>query len=57
MIKGTKMTYREAVKMFKESYPNKKDKPDYNFAWGVFIDGLCRDGTITKKQYENWQCP
>lgn len=33
----------------------KTDKPAKSEAWGVFLDGLCKDGKITDKQYNNMQ--
>ena len=26
-------------------------------AWGIYIDGLCKAGEITQKQYESWGFP
>lgn len=26
-------------------------------SWGVFIDGLCKDGQITERQYHEWLPP
>jgi len=26
-------------------------------AWGIYIDGLCKAGEITQKQYETWGFP
>lgn len=51
------MTQQEARKYFnryiKPEIP-KNDKPAINEAWGIYIDSLNRDGTITDKQYHSW---
>ena len=55
------MQYREAVKIFKESYRDLYDEQvDYWTAqecWANFTDILCKDGTITEKQWNNWETP
>jgi len=56
------MKKSEAMKQFKQIWkdaiknnPNlKKDIPAKREAFGIFIDGLCKDGRITKSQYETW---
>ena len=55
------MTYREAVKIFRETYSDLYEEGvDYWTAqecWANFTDILCKDGTITGKQYMNWETP
>lgn len=55
------MTYREAVKIFKATYVDLwEEQVDYWTAqecWANFTDILCKDGTITEKQYMNWETP
>ena len=56
------MTYRQAVKIFKtevakELFDNHVDYWTGQLAWSTWVDGLCKDGTITNKQYENWATP
>ena len=51
------MNKKEAVKYFNKHIKSlipKDDKPAIREAWGVYIDSLCKDGTITSKQYNNW---
>jgi hypothetical protein len=59
-----KLTKVEAVKQFKESYKefiqemkSKKDITALNTQWHMFTDGLCKDGLISQRQYENWMTP
>lgn len=33
------------------------DRLAVQFEWECFVDGLCRDGLITIKQYETWTFP
>jgi hypothetical protein len=45
---------------FKENIlPNisKKDKPAIRMAWNDFTDQLCKDGSISYKQYMTWDHP
>ena len=56
------MTKNEADHIFEEIYPNYRQEAgkDYckvQFAWSCFIDGLCKDGKISQKQYNNWTPP
>jgi len=55
------MTYDQAVKTFKQNHVNLYlDKVDYWTAfeaWTAYIDGLCKDGEITNKQFESWKTP
>lgn len=58
------MTKKEALKIFNQEIKpgvierhGKKDKPALQLAWQCFIDGLCKDGTITQKQYDTWGNP
>lgn len=51
------MTLKEARKNFRDYVaPNipKHDRPALDEAWGIYIDSLCKDGTITDKQYNTW---
>lgn len=61
-----KMTKREALKLFRESFPNhyfiskvsgRLDKVARSEAWNNFTDALCKDGEITAKQYDSWTNP
>lgn len=45
----------EVKKQYEQS--GRIDKPARAEAWGIFIDGLCKDGQITMKQYETWEQP
>ena len=36
---------------------NGKDIVVRELEWNYYIDGLCKDGDITLKQYENWVTP
>ena len=50
----------EAVKEFKTSYwpysPH-DDKCAFSEAWGIFLDGLCKDNQISSHQYNTWATP
>lgn len=58
------MNKREADKIFNsevkpsviEQY-GKHDKIALITAWNDWTDMLCKDGEITQKQYDTWQCP
>lgn len=54
------MNYKQATKDFVEnilsSVPS-HDIPAKREAWGIYIDGLCKSGQITQKQYETWDNP
>lgn len=52
------MTKRSAIATFKENYP--KGTYDYwqvQESWACYVDGLCKDGEITQKQYDAWTTP
>ena len=34
-----------------------KDKTAMRTEWGMYVDGLCRDGSITEKQRMTWVNP
>lgn len=55
------MRYLEAKRDFEMIYLNLYlEKVDYwraFEAWSTFIDGLCKEGRITQKQYETWETP
>lgn len=48
--------YREVVPQVARRY-GLRDRAALSEAWGVLIDGLCRDGQITARQYATWQVP
>lgn len=55
------MTYREAVKEFKylasDLFIKRVDYWTGQLAWSEYVDGLCKEGRITQKQYSNWATP
>lgn len=55
------MTYREAVKQFKQQYiqlwENEVDYWTAQLAWSEYTDSLCKAGIITQKQWDNWGNP
>ncbi len=55
------MTYDQAVKDFKRIYLhlyiNRVDYWRGQEAWASYVDGLCKDGQITQKQYDTWATP
>lgn len=55
------MNKQQAINIFKESYSellkNSDDYCERQLAWNCFIDGLCKYGEITQKQYDNWGNP
>lgn len=55
------MTKEQAVSIFKEQYIDLYiKKVDYwtaQLAWSTYVDGLCKDGQITQRQYDNWSTP
>ena len=55
------MTYREAVREFQKAYHDLYERQvDYwtaQLAWSEYVDGLCKDGQITQKQYNTWETP
>ena len=51
-------TYDKAVKEFLNYMPT----GDYDYwtaqlMWSEYVDGLCKAGKISQKQYDNWSCP
>ena len=62
-----KMTKAEALKEFRQIYNSfcGGEAPRYRRGdviakrthWNDYTDGLCKDGLITLKQYENWGQP
>ena len=53
------MTYKDAVNEFK-SYHLELGVYDYwtiEEMWSAYIDGLCKGGEITQKQYDTWATP
>lgn len=53
------MNYKKAVKEFEEYYLS-NGKYDYctvQLMWTEYVDGLCKEGEITQKQFDNWTCP
>jgi hypothetical protein len=62
------MTKAQAEAVFREHFlPNLKaterggsgrvDAPMRREAWGIYTDSLCKDGSITSRQYNNWLYP
>lgn len=55
------MRYDVAVKDFEriyiQYYMRHEDYWKAFEAWSAYIDGLCKDGQITQKQFETWQTP
>lgn len=54
------MDKKTADKIFKSEYLPHLPKGDYPAifeAWNDWTDSLCKDGEITEKQYNEWQCP
>lgn len=61
------MTKREAVEQFtREILPivkaqyerdGRPDWPARSEAWNNWTDALCKDGTITSRQYSTWTAP
>jgi hypothetical protein len=58
------MTKKEAVQIFRETVLpevvkqyGRNDKPAIAEAWNNWTDALCKDGTITMRQYETWTHP
>lgn len=51
------MTLREARKIFKEQFAPHipaHDTVALNTAFNDWTDSLCKDGTITERQYRTW---
>lgn len=56
------MDYKTAVKRFHEENPefHKGSGIDYwtaELAWSTWLDGLCKAGEVTQKQWNNWATP
>ena len=55
------MTYREAVRQFKEAYHDLYEQcADYwlaQLAWNEWTDILCKSGDITQRQFNTWATP
>lgn len=55
------MTKKQAVKEFKslyiELYINHADYWTAQLAWSIYVDDLCKSGTITQRQYDTWTTP
>lgn len=56
------LTKKQALIIFRDLYKDflKENRFDYvakREAWNNWTDGLCKDGTITSWQYENWDQP
>ena len=52
------MTYKDAVKNFKNMLPNGKyDYCSVQLMWAEYTDCLCKDGEITQKQWNTWETP
>lgn len=55
------MRYGDAVKEFKSIAGDLWEKQvDYwtaELAWAGYVDGLCRNGYITERQYRTWNTP
>ena len=58
------MTKVEAVKVFRTLFSNllatkgkNRDQPAIDQAWNDWTDSLCKDNSITAKQYESWTHP
>tara|TARA_B100001093_G_C26066167_1_gene692559 strand:+ start:203 stop:379 length:177 start_codon:yes stop_codon:yes gene_type:complete len=55
-------TKKEVLKTFKELHKKwlkekRFDYPAKREAWNNWTDALCKDGTITSWQYDNWTQP
>jgi len=60
MGKKVRVTKQEALTMFRECVRCTEFNGDIiakREAWSDFTDGLCKDGLITQKQYDNWSNP
>lgn len=55
------MTHREAVRQFRTQfhvlYERRVDYWTGQLAWSGFVDGLCKAGQITQRQYNTWKTP
>ena len=58
-MKGNElMTYKDAVREFKQALPNGEyDYWTLQFEWSTYTDGLCKAGEITQKQWSTWATP
>ena len=51
------MTFKDAVRCFAEQNEPFGDYWSMQQAWGFYVDILCRQGSITIKQSNNWGNP
>lgn len=55
------MSYKDAVKEFQSQfitlYLNEVDYWQAEQVWTAWVDGLCKEGRITQKQYNTWEPP
>lgn len=51
------MTFKEAVKCFREYNDPFNDYCAMQLQWECYVDSLCRDGAITIKQSNKWGNP
>lgn len=51
------MTKKQAEQYFKANYELTNDYCRDQLAWSGFVDGLCKNGEIKQRQYENWGNP
>lgn len=52
------MNKKEAIELFREVYDTGiPDRVMLSEEWGIFTDGLCKDGLISDNQYNNWVNP
>ena len=54
------MSKKQAEEMFKEMMGESMktlDKIAIRTEWGFYIDGLCKDGQISQRQYYRWDLP
>ena len=55
------MRYLEAKRDFETIYMSlylkRVDYCTAQEAWAAYVDGLCKDGQITQKQYDTWLTP
>lgn len=60
-----KMTKQDALASFRESWSGllsvepqwRGDTTAKREAWNNYTDSLCKDGSITSRQYDTWQNP
>lgn len=55
------MSYKDAVREFRSQFItlwlNEVDYWRAQETWAAWIDGLCKNGEITEKQYNTWKTP